>query len=102
MGLISNVFQRPKDQKYSVGIALSGGGVRGFAHLGVLKALNEKGIYPEVIAGTSAGALAGIFYADGYSPKKVLKYFIITVFFISPSLLSLIKGYYPWKKYRKF
>ncbi len=75
MGLISNVFQRTKEQKYSVGIALSGGGVRGFAHLGVLKALNEKGIYPEVIAGTSAGALAGIFYADGYSPEESFEIF---------------------------
>jgi NTE family protein len=75
MGLISNVFQRPKDQKYSVGIALSGGGVRGFAHLGVLKALNEKGIYPEIISGTSAGALAGIFYADGYSPEESFEIF---------------------------
>lgn len=75
MGLISNVFQKSKDQKFNIGIALSGGGVRGFAHLGVLKALNEKGIYPEIISGTSAGALAGVFYADGYSPEESFEIF---------------------------
>ncbi|MFO7844580.1 MAG: patatin-like phospholipase family protein [Bacteroidales bacterium] len=75
MGLISNVFQKSNNPKYDIGIALSGGGVRGFAHLGVLKALNEKGIYPEVITGTSAGALAGIFYADGYSPEESFEIF---------------------------
>src|SRR6056297_1884134 len=75
MGLMSNVFQKLNNPKYNIGIALSGGGVRGFAHLGVLKALNEKGVYPEIIAGTSAGALAGIFYADGYSPEESFEIF---------------------------
>ena len=75
MSLISNIFQKSNDQKYNIGIALSGGGVRGFAHLGVLKALNEKGIYPEIITGTSAGALAGIFYADGYNPEESFEIF---------------------------
>jgi NTE family protein len=57
---------------YKVGFVLSGGGARGFAHLGFLEALNEAGIYPDVIAGTSAGALAGVLYADGYSPREIL------------------------------
>lgn len=74
MGLISNFFETEKD-KYKIGIALSGGGVRGLAHLGILKALNEKGIYPEIISGTSAGALAGIFYADGFSPDESFEIF---------------------------
>lgn len=43
------------DYKYGIGLVLSGGGARGFAHLGVLQALNEAGIFPEVISGTSAG-----------------------------------------------
>lgn len=68
MNLVSKIFHSNK--KYKTGISLSGGGVRGFAHLGILKALNEKGIYPDIISGTSAGALAGIFYADGYSPQE--------------------------------
>jgi len=53
---------------YSVGIVLSGGGVRGFAHIGALKALNERGIFPQVISGVSAGAIIGSLYADGYTP----------------------------------
>jgi NTE family protein len=62
-----------KGKKYKTGVVLSGGGARGFAHLGVLKALNDAGIYPDVISGTSAGALVGVLYADGHSPDKILK-----------------------------
>jgi len=61
------------EEKYKTGLILSGGGARGFAHLGVLQALNESEIYPDVISGTSAGALAGVLYCDGYSPKEILK-----------------------------
>jgi NTE family protein len=61
------------EKQYKIGLVLSGGGARGFAHLGVLEALNEAGIIPDVISGTSAGALAGVLYADGYSPKEILK-----------------------------
>jgi NTE family protein len=60
------------DKKYKVGLVLSGGGTRGFAHLGVIQALNEAGIFPDVISGTSAGALVGVLYADGYSPQEIL------------------------------
>jgi len=59
--------------KYKIGIVLSGGGARGFAHLGVLEALNEAGIFPDVVSGTSAGALAGVLYADGHTPKEIQK-----------------------------
>ena len=55
-------------KKYFV---LSGGGCRGFAHLGVVKALNEQGIFPEEIAGASAGALAGAFLANGFTPDEI-------------------------------
>ena len=61
------------EKKFNVGIVLSGGGARGFAHLGVLQALNEADIFPDVISGTSAGALVGVMYADGHSPKKIMK-----------------------------
>lgn len=60
--------------KYRIGVVLSGGGARGFAHLGFLQALNEAGIYPDVIAGTSAGAIAGSLYADGYTPAEILEF----------------------------
>ncbi len=59
--------------KYSVGLVLSGGAARGFAHLGVLKALEENGLKPDIISGVSAGAIAGAFYADGYSPEEILE-----------------------------
>ncbi len=62
-------------KKYKTGIILSGGAVRGFAHLGVLKALNENNIFPDAISGVSAGALVGAFYADGYSPEEIFEIF---------------------------
>lgn len=63
-------------KRVEYGIALSGGGARGFAHIGALKALNEAGIYPEIISGTSAGAIIGALYAHGYSPDEIFKIFI--------------------------
>lgn len=60
------------EEKYRIGLVLSGGGTRGFAHLGVIQALNESGIYPDIISGTSAGALVGALYADGHSPEEIL------------------------------
>ena len=59
--------------KYNIGLVLSGGGARGFAHLGVLQALNDAGIFPDIISGASAGALAGAMYCDGYPPREILK-----------------------------
>ena len=56
-----------------IGIALGGGGTRGFAHLGVLKALEEKGIKPDVISGTSAGAIIGSLIADGKTTEEAFK-----------------------------
>lgn len=49
-----------------VGLALSGGGARGFAHFGVLKALEELGVEVHVISGTSAGSIVGAFHAFGF------------------------------------
>lgn len=60
------------DKKYNTGLVLSGGGTRGFAHLGLIQALNESGIFPDVISGTSSGALAGALYADGYTPEEIM------------------------------
>lgn len=61
-----------KKQKVKLGVALSGGGVRGFGHLAALKAMNERNIIPQILSGTSAGSLAAVFYADGISPEKTL------------------------------
>ncbi len=54
------------------GISLSGGGARGLAHIGVLRALEEKGIFPTHIAGTSMGAIVGAFYAAGWKSREIL------------------------------
>lgn len=56
-----------------IGIALSGGGVKGFAHLGVLKALEEKGIEADMISGTSAGAIVGSLIASGKKPMEIME-----------------------------
>ena len=54
-----------------IGLVLSGGGATGFAHIGVLKALEENDIPIDFITGTSAGALIGSMYAVGYSPAEI-------------------------------
>jgi len=61
--------------QYRLGIVLSGGGSRGLAHAGVLRALAEEGIAPECIAGTSSGALIGALYAAGYGYSEMLGFF---------------------------
>lgn len=58
---------------YQLGLALSGGSIKGFAHLGVLKRLEELNIRPDIIAGTSAGSIVGAFYADGYAPDEIFE-----------------------------
>jgi len=58
-----------------LGLALSGGGYRGVAHVGALQYLEELGFDFEVIAGTSAGAIVGALYAAGKSPKEILSIF---------------------------
>ena len=57
---------------HDIGIALSGGGTRGVVHIGAIKALEENGIFPTIISGTSAGSIVGAMYAQGYSPAELL------------------------------
>lgn len=63
------------------GLVLSGGGIRGLAHAGVIKALEEEGIYPSYISGASAGAIVGAFYAAGYNGEEILAFFHETSIF---------------------
>ncbi len=74
-----------------VGIVLSGGGIRGIAHLGVLKAFINAGISFSHISGTSAGSIAGAFYAAGIDPEEGLNIFIKSKLlrFIRPAVGSL-------------
>ena len=63
-----------------VGLVFSGGGVRGMAHLGVLKALEEEKIPIDYITGTSAGALVGSLYAIGMTPQQIERILISSDF----------------------
>lgn len=60
---------------YRVGLVLSGGGAKGIAHIGVIKALEEADIPFDCVAGTSAGAIVGSLYACGWSPEEMLALF---------------------------
>lgn len=59
------------NKNLSIGICLSGGGARGAAHIGVLRALEEHGISPTHVSGASAGSIVGALYAYGHSPKMI-------------------------------
>jgi len=61
-----------------IGLVLSGGGIRGVAHLGVLQALTEAGIKFDRISGTSAGSIVGALFAQGIEPAEILKVFMKT------------------------
>ncbi len=72
-------FKRKKNKEKKInkniklGLALGGGGARGFAHLGVLKAFDENGIKFDYIAGTSVGSLVGAFYASGMTGEDIIE-----------------------------
>lgn len=59
------------DGRPSVALVLGGGGLRGFAHVGVLQALEDAGIRPDIVVGTSAGAVVGAAYASGLTASEV-------------------------------
>lgn len=60
-----------KNNNIKIGLALGGGASLGFAHIGVIKVLEENGIKPDFIAGTSMGSIIGSMYAYGYTPEKM-------------------------------
>ncbi|QEC52322.1 NTE family protein [Anseongella ginsenosidimutans] len=73
-GLIGRLFfRRSGKEPQRVALVLSGGGARAWAHIGLLKALEEEGIYPEVVSGVSAGAIVGAMYASGRSADETLE-----------------------------
>jgi len=76
LGLIVNtsVFAQKKEE-LKVGLVLSGGGAKGFAHIGVLKVIDSLGIEVDYIAGTSMGAVIGSLYSTGYSGKQLEAFF---------------------------
>lgn len=64
-----------KKEQYRIGLALSGGGARGFAHAGAIKALLEVGIRPDIVAGVSAGSVVAALYAAGRTPEEMVSIF---------------------------
>ena len=62
-------------KEYKIGVALSGGGAKGIAHLGVLKALEEHGVKIDVLSGVSVGAIIGALYADGHTTEEINRFF---------------------------
>ncbi|WP_174873481.1 patatin-like phospholipase family protein [Vogesella oryzae] len=64
---------RPPVRAPRIALALGGGAAKGFAHVGVIRVLEQAGIRPEIIAGTSAGSVVGAIYASGISGEKLYR-----------------------------
>ena len=70
----ASTLDRPhlqQDKKPVVALVLSGGGARGVAQIGVLRELERQGVYPDIVVGTSIGAVVGGLYAAGYTPDQL-------------------------------
>ncbi|MCD8165225.1 MAG: patatin-like phospholipase family protein [Bacteroides sp.] len=99
MNLTENIH---KGKPYGIGYALSGGFIKGFAHLGVIQALLENDIKPDIISGVSAGALAGVFYADGCEPYRALEFFSGQKFMDFTSFALPKAGFFKMKDFIEF
>ncbi len=93
-------------EKQKIGIVLSGGGIRGISHLGILKAFKDKKIPIHHITGTSAGAIVGALYANKIDPYEALQIFqntrllkLLKVAIGKPGLLNLESSYNLFKEY---
>jgi len=90
-------------KSYQIGLALSGGGVRGAVHLGILNVLIKNQIFPDIIAGTSAGSIVGALYAAGVDLEKFVEDFkhINPICLLDPTVSGvyiLLLFYYYWTK----
>lgn len=73
---IDNLLERIGLRKdTTVGLALSGGGAKGFSHIGVLMAFERSGIKPDIMSGVSAGSIASVLYGAGLRPSDIIKCF---------------------------
>lgn len=80
-------------QMNKIGLVLSGGGVRGVAHLGAIKALHEMGIEPDIVSGTSAGSIVSTMYAAGHSLDSIFEVFTNTSIFKMTHFATLKPGF---------
>ncbi len=78
-----------------IGLVLSGGGARGFAHVGVLQALLEADFLPERLSGASSGGIVSALYASGYMPAEIMEIFtkakVLSVFSLSTHLTGILR-----------
>lgn len=75
LALVDSIETVVPDRPESVGLVLSGGGARGIAHVGVIKALEDHDIPIDYVTGTSMGAIVGSLYSCGWSPAEMLAFF---------------------------
>ncbi len=87
---------------YKLGLALSGGGARGFAHAGALMAIEEAGLKPDVIAGVSAGSVIAVLYAAGVTPLRMADIFARTGFRDFAELSLGAGGLFKIEKFKEF
>lgn len=73
--LVPSIVRRRR-LKRRIGFALGGGGARGFSHIGMLMAMEEFGIRPDIMSGVSAGAIAAVLYASGLTPADMKECFL--------------------------
>lgn len=65
------LFSQNKSKRPSIGLTLSGGGAKGLAHIGILKAIDSAGLKIDYVTGTSMGGIIGALYASGYSADSI-------------------------------
>lgn len=94
--------QESNHTTYKLGLALSGGGAKGFAHIGVFKLLEECGLKPDVIVGTSVGSLMGALFADGYTADEIKELFSGREFSEFAQLQLPKSGLFDSKRFRHF
>ena len=98
-------FSQEKDpDDLKVGLVLSGGGAKGLAHIGALKAIEEAGIRIDYIGGTSMGAIIGALYASGYSAKQLDSIFNVVDFntIIQDNIPRSAKTFYEKEESEKY
>lgn len=94
--------QQTNREMKKLGLALSGGGAKGFAHIGVFKMLEECALMPDIIAGTSVGALMGALFADGYRADELQELFTGREFSEFAQLQIPKSGLFDSKRFRYF
>jgi NTE family protein len=81
-----------------ISLALSGGGMRGCAHIGVLRRLEELALVPEWISGTSIGSIIGVLKADGFSSEEIQEIFIKSKFGFDINYFSITEALFSSKR----